>query len=72
MGLVWAGLLVLVLVGRLGVGHDRLSAGGLVAGDDRAVGVGVQAGEPEVGEGAEPGVAQSAEHARSGKRREKA
>jgi hypothetical protein len=33
-GLVWAGLVVLVLVGRLGVGHDRLSAGGVLAGED--------------------------------------
>jgi hypothetical protein len=33
-GLVWAELVVLGLVGRLGAGHDRLSAGGVLAGED--------------------------------------
>jgi hypothetical protein len=33
-GLVWAGLVVPVLGGRLDVGHDRLSAGGALAGED--------------------------------------
>ena len=40
-------------------GGGLAGPGGLVAGDDdRVVRVGVQAGEAEVGEGAEPGVAQ--------------
>jgi hypothetical protein len=40
-------------------GGELAGPGGLVAGDDdRVVRVGVQAGESEIGEGAEPGVAQ--------------
>jgi len=41
-------------------GGELACPGGLAAGnDDRVFGVGVQAGEPEVGESAEPGVAQA-------------
>ena len=47
------------LVGLALGGGGLAGPGGFVAGDDdRVVGVGVQAGEAEVGEGAEPGGAQ--------------
>jgi hypothetical protein len=47
------------LVGLALGGGGSVGPGGLVAGDDdRVAGVGVQAGEAEVGEGAEPGGAQ--------------
>jgi hypothetical protein len=48
------------LVGLALGGGGLAGPGGFVGGDDdRVVGVGVQAGEAEVGEGAEPGVAQA-------------